>query len=371
MIKSRRAHIVIDGRIRRSSTGRYMDRLVTHLQKIDDFNRYTILVHPDDPWKMDASNFHTLPCPFMQFSFNPLDQIRFAWQLYRLKADLVHFTMTQQPLLYFGKIVTTTHDLTMFRFIKRGATPVVIYNLKLRLYHFMMWLSHRKSKYILVPTHTTAKEVATFQPFTEKKLVVTYEAAAVTTAVKPKKPSNITGRFIMYVGTAFPHKNLSTLVDAFNIVHTEQPDLKLVLVGKTERHYEEMAAYASQTKSSKSIIFTGFIPDQELRWLFEHGLCYVFTSLSEGFGLPPLDAMANGLPVVSSNASVMPEVYGNAAHYCNAHDPKDVAQKILEVLDTPELREKLIKAGKEQVKKYSWHTMAEETLAVYKSTLQD
>lgn len=371
MTKPRSAHIVIDGRIRRSSTGRYMDRLITHLQKIDHFNRYTILVHPDDPWKMDASNFHTLPCPFPQFSFNPFDQIRFAWQLYRLKADLVHFTMTQQPLLYFGKIVTTTHDLTMFRFVKRGTTPAAIYHLKLRLYYFLMWLSHRKSKYILVPTHTTAKEVATFQPFTKKKLVVTYEAAAVTAVVKPQKPATVNGTFIMYVGTAFPHKNLHTLVDAFEIIHAQKPNLNLVLVGKAEKHYEELASYIKHKKSAGNVILTGFVPDEELRWLFEHASCYVFTSLSEGFGLPPLDAMSNNLPVVSSNASVMPEVYGKAAHYCNAHDPNDVAQKVLEVLDQPKLRDQLIKAGKEQVKKYSWHTMAEETLTVYEAALND
>src|SRR5882672_12265482 len=105
-------HIVIDARIRRSSTGRPIDRLVEQLQDLDHANRYTILVQPDDDWHMRAGNFQTVPCPFAQFSFNPLDQIKFAWQLYRLRPDLVHFTMTQQPLLYFGNIVTMTHDLT-------------------------------------------------------------------------------------------------------------------------------------------------------------------------------------------------------------------------------------------------------------------
>src|SRR5690348_392876 len=91
-------HIVIDARIRRSTTGRYTDRLVEHLQKLDDFHRYTILVQPDDPWKPTAKNFTALPCPYPQFSFNPLHEIGFARQLYGLKPDLVHFTMTQQPL---------------------------------------------------------------------------------------------------------------------------------------------------------------------------------------------------------------------------------------------------------------------------------
>lgn len=366
-----RKHIVIDARIRRSSTGRYVNELIEHLHDIDDYHRYTVLVAPDDTWRMKGKNFHTLPCPFPQFSLNPLHDFRFAWQLYRLKPDLVHFSMTQQPLLYFGKIVTTTHDLTMFHFVRRGGTTKLIFWLKMRLYRFLMWLSHRKSTYILVPTNTTAKEVAALHAFTEEKLVVTYEAAAVTPSVKPAKPAGVNGDFLLYVGTAFPHKNLRVLVDAFETVHAQKPTLKLVLVSKIEKHYEALAAYVKHKKCADSVIFTGFVSDEEMRWLFEHASCYVFTSLSEGFGLPPLDAMANGLPVVSSNASVMPEVYGEAAHYCNARDPNDVAQKILEVLKTPELREKLIKAGYEQVKKYSWHKMAEETLTVYKSTLRD
>src|SRR5688500_6825981 len=110
------SHIVIDARMRRSTTGRYVDQLVEHLQAIDQTNRYTILVAPDDNWPMHSPAFTTLPSPFPQFSFNPLNELRFAWQLYRLKPDLVHFSMTQQPLLYSGNIVTTTHDLTMIYF---------------------------------------------------------------------------------------------------------------------------------------------------------------------------------------------------------------------------------------------------------------
>ena len=116
-------HIVIDARNRRSSTGRYTDRLITHLAQIDPENTYTILVQPGDDWQFDNPNFQTKTCRFQQFSFNPVDQISFALQIYRLKPDLVHFTMTQQPLLYFGNIVTTTHDLTMLRHMRPSRFP--------------------------------------------------------------------------------------------------------------------------------------------------------------------------------------------------------------------------------------------------------
>lgn len=364
-------HIVIDARIRRASTGRPLDRLVENLQNLDETNCYTILVAQDDDWQLNSPNFATLPCPFPQFSLNPLHELRFAWMLYRLRPDLVHFGMTQQPLLYFGKIVTMTHDLTMFNFVRRGSTPRLIFWLKMRLYHLVFWWSHKKSTRIIVPTKTVAKELAKFEPFTKNRIAVINEAGELPSIAKSKQPKGIDGDFIMYTGTTFPHKNLRTLIEAFDILHADRPKLKLVLVGKRDEQSKELEAWSKSRSSSPAIIFTGFIPDGELKWLYEHAKAYVFTSLSEGWGLPPLEAMANGAPVVSSDASVMPEVYGPAAHYCNARDPKDVAQKISEVLDDKKLREKLISAGHKQLKKYSWDKMAEETLGVYRTVSKD
>lgn len=362
-------HIVIDARIRRSSTGRYVDQLVEHLQDIDDYHRYTVLVAPDDTWKMHSPNFSTLPSPFPQFSFNPLNELRFAWQLYRIKPDLVHFSMTQQPLLYFGNIVTTTHDLTMFHFVRRGKTPKLLFKLKMGSYRFLVWWSHFKSKRIIVPTRTTAKEVAEFQPSTKKKLAVTYEAVGVPPQLTPKQPKGVSGDFLMYLGTGFPHKNLPRLIEAFDMLHEKYPKLKLVLAGKREKHYEELEAWAKNRPSSKNIVFYGFMPDAEARWAHTHCRVFVQPSLMEGFGIPVLEAMAEGAPVVSSNASVMPEVYGDAALYCNARDPKDIAKQVTKVLENTKLRDKLIAAGYKQVKKYSWSKMAEETMTIYKSVL--
>lgn len=363
------AHIVIDARIRRASTGRPVDRLVEQLQDIDHTNRYTILVRPDDNWKMRAANFTTTPCPYAQFSFNPIEQIGFTWQLYRLKPDLVHFTMTQQPLLYFGRIVTMTHDLTMFEFVRRGTTPLPVYKLKMWLYRFLFWWSHKKSDRIIVPTRTVARELAEMEPFTKKKLVVTLEASELPHVAKAVKPDGIDGDFIMYHGTAFPHKNLFKLIEAFDILHAARPNLKLVLVGKTEKHYIELQEWAKSRPSHEAIRFMGFVPDAELKWLVEHCKAYAYASLSEGFGLTPLEAMEYGAPVASSNASTMPEVLGDAAHYFDPRDPNDIAAKIADILDNKTLRTQLVKAGTLQVKKYSWRKMAEETLTVYKASL--
>jgi glycosyltransferase involved in cell wall biosynthesis len=363
-------HIVIDARIRRSTTGRYTDRLIEHLQQLDIFHRYTILLQPDDPWEPKNQNFTALPCPYPQFSLNPLHQISFAWQLYRLKPDLVHFTMTQQPLLYFGKIVTTTHDTTMYSFVRRGSTPLPLYKIKMGLYKFLVWWSHRKSKHIIVPTRTVADEFARLQPFTKKKLVVTYEASEPALAIQSVKPKGVDGDFLLYVGTAFPHKNLPRLIEAFEQLLEKRPDLKLVMTGKREeKHMVELIEWAKKRRSFTNIVLAGFVSDAELKWLYEHCQAYVFASLSEGFGLPPLEAMAHGAPVVSSEASVMPEVYSDAAHYFNPLNTKDMAAKIENVLSDKKLRADLIEKGYAQLKRYSWRKMGEETLIVYKEDL--
>jgi len=363
-------HIVIDARIRRSSTGRPLNEIVNHLQKYDRKNKYTILVQADDDWQMRAPNFTTLPCPFPQFSLNPLNELRFAWLLYRLKPDLVHFGMTQQPLLYFGNIITYTHDLTMLYHVRRGTTPLPIYWFKMGLYHFQMWWAHRKSKKIITFANKTAKEIAERYPFAKRRLAVTYQAPGVAADLTAKKPAQNFGEYIMYQGTAFPHKNLPKLIEAFDIVHQSFPKLNLVLVGPYEKHYMELEAEAKKHPSAPHIIFARFLPDQESKWTFEHAKLYVTPTLMEGIGLTPLEAMASGTPVISSNASVMPEIYGEGAFYCDARNPQDIADKIATVLTDEKLRQDLIKRGARQVKKYSWDKMAKETLAIYQSMLK-
>ncbi|MET0779451.1 MAG: glycosyltransferase family 1 protein [Candidatus Saccharimonadales bacterium] len=173
----------------------------------------------------------------------------------------------------------------------------------------------------------------------------------------------------MYLGNAFPHKNILALVKAFDLLHKQRPHLKLVLVGRKEKHYIELEEQVQKFASKDSIIITGFLPDEQAKWLYQHCQAYVFPSLSEGFGLPALEAMAHGTVVAASYASCLPEVYGEAAHYFDPRDPHDMATKIADVLDDKKLRTQLHAAAKEQIKKYSWRTMAEQTLTVYNDVL--
>lgn len=362
-------HIVIDARNRRSSTGRYTDRLLEHLQKIDPKNNYTVLVQPDDTWQGSAKNFHPLPCPYKQFSFNPLEQIGFAWQLYRLRPALTHFTMTQQPLLYFGNIVTTTHDLTMLRFTRKGRLSAPVHALRMGLYRFMFWLSHKKSKKIIVPSSFVKEDLSGLQPFTTPKTVVTLEASDPPISAKAIQPKGIEKPFILHVGSPFPHKNIDRLVEAFSLVKEKHPKLKLVLVGKKEFYFNQLVADLKSNPHKKDIIIPGFVSEQELKWLYQNAEAYVLPSLSEGFGLPGLEAMSHKCPLVSSDATCLPEIYGDAAYYFNPSVPADIANSIDDVLKNKDLQKKLIKNGQERLKHYSWEKMAAETLEVYNNAL--
>ncbi|HTE22539.1 MAG TPA: glycosyltransferase family 1 protein [Candidatus Limnocylindria bacterium] len=362
-------HIVIDARIRRSSTGRYVDRLVEHLQKNDSHTRYTVLVEPDDPWQPSAGNFTRATSPYPQFSFNPLHQLGFAWQLYKLGADIVHFPMNQQPLLYFKPVVTSCMDLTMLRFTRPGRATLPVFWLRMAGYRFLFWYSLRKSKAIITISQFVKQDVENHYPFATGRITVTYCASEPPLGGKALAPPGVNQPFIMHVGSPFPHKNIERLIEAFAILKKSHPKLQLVLVGKKEYHFTQLEEQAQANPFVRDIIFTGFVSEEELKWLYQNAEAYVLPSLSEGFGLPGLEAMVHGCPVVSSNATCLPEVYGNAAHYFDPKSTEDIAQKTDEVLANISLRKTLIKEGYVRLKKYSWQRMAEQTLEIYRGTL--
>lgn len=364
-------HIVIDARNRRSSSGRYTDHLLEQLQKVDTEHRYTILLQPDDPWRSSSQNFSASYARFKQFSFNPWDQVAFSWQLYRFKPDLVHFTMSQQPIFYFGRIVTTTMDLTMLRYTRAGRLPQWLHTVRMAAYRFLLWQAHRKSKAILTLSNFAKDDIAKNYPFAARKITATYCASDHIATKKAAPLKGVTKPFIFHTGSPFPHKNIDRLVQAFAIAKKDIPDLQLVLSGRKEYYFEQLQAWAkSNSPVYDSIVFPGFVSDEELRWLYENTEAYALPSLSEGFGIPGLEAMNQDCPLISSNATCLPEVYGDAAEYFNPEDIDGMAAKIVKVVSDKKLQKSLIDKGHKQVKKYSWSKMAKETLAVYSKALK-
>ncbi|HEY5442693.1 MAG TPA: glycosyltransferase family 1 protein [Candidatus Saccharimonadales bacterium] len=362
------SRIVIDARELRTSSGRYVERLLHYLQQIDHDNHYQILLKPRDlaDWQPSNPNFSKLACPYKEFSLG--EQLGFYLQLRELKADLVHFPMAQQPLLYRGRGVTTMNDLTTVRFRNLSKNRLIFW-WKQRVYS---WLNRRvahKAAALITYSQFVKNDVAAFTSVNPDKITVTHLAADKITV--PAEPvAGLMGKqFLLYVGRPMSHKNLERLIEAFASLKAQHPHLQLVLAGNSDANYQRLEAW-TQKRGIQGVIFPGFVSEGSLRWLYENCVAYVFPSLSEGFGLPGLEAMTHGAPVLSSNATCLPEIYGEAAHYFDPLDVQAMADAINEVLTDKNLRTNLIKKGAEQVKKYSWHHTAEQTLAIYEKALR-
>jgi glycosyltransferase involved in cell wall biosynthesis len=238
-------------------------------------------------------------------------------------------------------------------------------------YRFLFWYSNKKSKAIITISNFVKEDLAKNYPFTKDKTTTTYCASEPPLSVAAAQPSFIekNDQFLLYVGTAFPHKNLASLITIMPELLKKHSDLKLVLAGKKEQYYEKLEKRIRKQRLSSHLITPGFVSDAELKWLYSHCKSYVFPSLSEGFGLPGLEAMAHGAPVVSSNATCLPEIYGNAALFFNPNNLDDMVLKIDRILEDKVLRKELISKGYSQVKKYSWEKMASETHNIYMNAL--
>lgn len=362
------ARIVIDGRNSGTSTGRYVDRLAENLHRLKPDIDFIILAKTArlEFFKDIAPEFKVVRCDIQEFTF--AEQYSYVWKLYGIKNNLVHFAMTQQPVLYFGRKITTIHDLTTAHF-RNPAKNRLAFWIKQRVYRWVIKRVAKHSARIIVPSNYVKHQLAQFAKINPRKIHVIYEAADKITAKTEPVRGLKKGGYIMYVGRAQPHKNLKRLVEAFAIVRQTHPQLKLVLAGKKDILYERLQRDTAR-RGFKGVVFTGFISEGQLRWLYENTAAYVFPSLSEGFGLPALEAMVHGAPVISSNASCLPEIYGGGALYFDPLDVADIADKIALVLDDKRLSEKLAKAGRAQANKYSWRKTAEQTLELYKQAAE-
>lgn len=359
--------IVVDARIINTSTGTYVEKLLKYIQDIDKENDYIVLVPSKDLGFFTPTNprFSVMAADFKNYSF--AEQIQFKAFLDGIAPDLVHFCMPQQPIFYKGNHVTTVHDLILMNTYNSDKNWFV-FHAKQLVGRFVFKHIARTSTRIIVPTEYVKREYVAFANIPKEKVTVTYEAADVLPdkLVPYKHPFN---EYILYVGQQSDYKNIRRLGDAHQKLLKKYPDLGLILVGKKSAAHLKNEAYFD-SKDYKNIHFTGFLPDEQRDWLFANCKAYVFPSLMEGFGLPALEAMGYGAPVVSSNATCLPEVYGDAAHYFNPMDTVDMARAIDDVLSDETLRQELLRKGREQIKKYSWKKMAAQTHQIYMDALK-
>lgn len=360
--------IAIDAREYATSTGYYVKWLIEGLKKTDKTNQYIILMKPKDAETFKSTeNFKAVPTSYKEFTFG--EQLGYLRQIMKLKPDLVHFPAVQQPILYPGKVVTTFQDLTTIRFRNPTKNPIVFW-LKLQVYKFVNWYVARKSLHILTPTEFVRNDVANYTKVPLSKITATHEAIAIPEDATEEPIKDLVDKqFIMYVGRPQPHKNLHRLMEAHAQLLKKHPNLILVLAGKKDKMYDSYTKLAEKLGTTDRIMFPGWVTDGQKRWLMTHTAVFVAASLSEGFFISGIDAMWCGTPVASSNASCLPEVHADAAHYFDPYDVDEMARAIDEVMTDDNLRKKLVTAGYENIKRFSWDKMARQTLEVYEKAL--
>ncbi len=285
--------------------------------------------------------------------------------------DLFHGPANVTPLFYRQPTVVTVHDLIIYRhpewfpgglsdyFWRRSLVPKSIKN---------------ASRVIAVSQATKRQIIRQFN-ISPDKISVVYEggttkqsgnnlSAQETEALKKKIGSN---KFLLYVGTIEPRKNLTRLIEAFKLIAPKFPGMKLVLAGKFGWKYESILASAKGLESR--VIFTDYVSSDQKSWLYQRACGFVYPSLAEGFGLPVLDAMVNKVPVLTSQASSLPEVAGSAAVYVDPLRVESIAAGLTKLMKDENLRQQLIALGLVQAAKFSWVQAAEQTLRVYQGVM--
>ncbi len=288
--------------------------------------------------------------------------------LFSQKSDGTVFFNYIVPPKIRGKIITTVYDMTYVRF------PETMDARNLRRISAGMERSAKRSDRIITISEFSKREIIDLLGVPEEKVSVIYSAPSFSEETADSEVTlgkyGITKPYILYVGTIEPRKNLVRLIHAFEMLKkNEKLPYRLVLAGGKGWQNEEIYRAAKESTFAKDIIFTGYISNRERNCLYQNAELFVFPSLYEGFGMPPLEAMHWGCPVVTSDAASMPEICGDAAALVNPLDEGDIAKAIMKVLSDKEYAESLRKKGYEQEKKFTWETSAQQLISVCKEVL--
>lgn len=359
---------------------RYSQQLLNQLAKIDTTNQYVVFLGKAsvNEFKTNNTNFKKVLVNARWYTLK--EQLIMPIKIWRQKIDLMHFFHWNVPLLYRHHFVVTIHDLILLKYPSKKATTLSPFFFWLKYWAYKKVLRHAiyDSVKIIVPSEFVKKDILANFKVPAEKIAVIYEGVTdhrLRTTDDGPLNKNLTSKpfnhltikpYLLYIGVAYPHKNLEGLIEAFKIFCDRYSrEYHLVLAGQENYFCKQLNNLLIFQSSNLPIIFTGFIPDSQLPALYQNASLYVFPSFSEGFGLPGLEAMLYGLPVVAANNSCLPEIYGEAAYYFDPHNPEEIAAAINKVLTDKNLQESLRQKGFEQIKKYSWEKMAQETMKIY------
>jgi glycosyltransferase involved in cell wall biosynthesis len=349
--------------------GTYIRNLLRQLARSDRETDYVLLTAQAD---LDVAaqlgpNFRTVLEPSPNYSLR--EQIHVPWVLRRERPDVFHAPHYVLPPAITCRSVVTIHDCIHLMF------PQYLPNKAAYAYaRASMWAAVKRSNCILTVSEASKRDILHFFNVAPEKIVVAYNAIDDHFWLTPPEAEvsrtreryQLDHQFVLYVGNIKPHKNLVRLIEAFDeLRRTGFEDLKLLIIGDEISKLPSLRRSVHGHKLHKHVRFLGYVSDDTLRALYRLASVFVFPSLYEGFGLPPLEAMASGTPVVTSNQSSLPEVTGDAAVLVDPYDVASIVDGIRRVLTDPVLAADLRRRGPERAREFSWARSVEKTRSVY------
>lgn len=369
--------IGIDARlwgVKHAGIGRYTEELVLHLLDLDKKNKYVLFVSKE--------NIHEIPKPnnveIVQVDiphYGLKEQFVLPQIFSKEKLDLLHVPHFNVPLFYNGTFVVTIHDILwhQFRGLQVTNLPAPLYLLKYLGYRAVLNHAIRNSVKIITPSYAVKNDLISTFKIEGGKVAVTYEGVSKKIGSKTKdkgvlKKYNIKDPYVLYVGSLYPHKNVENLARAVKLVENNKP-LSLVVVSSRNVFWDRFKSFLKKENLNDVVDLVGYVPDEELGSLYKQTEAFVFPSFSEGFGLPGLEAMSLGVPVLASNIPPFKEIYGDAVEYFDPRQPANIAEIIEKVVSSKKANSELVKQGLSRVKEFSWEEAAGRTLGIYNSIL--
>ena len=357
--------------------GRYTEELMRALQRRE--LNLTILYagkkhhipQKEDVGDKQASRVIELPKAGLLPALLTLGQVEIGWVGKRKQLGLIHDPTGAMPLFLTGsRRVATIHDVIPYIY------PETSTKLDKLIYHYWLPLAVRRLDAIITVSEQSKRDLIRYLPVKSEDVVVIPEAAGANyrllnrTQVKPVLTRyGIDFPYILYVGSLVSRKNLPRLLEAYARARQNVPQWKLVIVGARKWKFTPIFETVQRLGLEPHVHFTGYVEEEDLPAVYNGADLFVFPSLYEGFGLPVLEAMASGTPVITSNCSSLPEVAGDAAILIDPYDVDAIAEAMQQVLLNPSLAASLRVKGLAHAKKFSWERTAQETIAVYERVL--
>jgi glycosyltransferase involved in cell wall biosynthesis len=350
--------------------GTYVRNLVGQLAKQNGSDRYVLICGRGDVGYVRSlgDRFEALIEGAGNYSL--AEQFSIPMALRRARVDLFHAPHYVVSPFSRCPAVVTIHDCIHLRF------PQYLPNRAAHVYaKWMMRMAARRAQRILTVSEASKQDILRYLKVPASKVEVIYNALDERLAIAPPEADvtrvreryQLRSSYVLYAGNIKPHKNVDRLIEAFAMLRKgRRDDLKLLIIGDEISKYPNLRRLVHRYQLHQHVRFFGFVSDDTLSVLYRLAAVFVFPSLFEGFGLPPLEAMASGTPVVTSNVSSLPEVVGDAALLIDPMNPAAIADAMRRVLDDGALRADLIRRGCQRVKAFSWERSVARVREVYK-----